>query len=125
MWSLLPLMPTERFRCQAGFVTYPNGDKGILVAGGYNGETSAEFLNLDTLIWEPRPSLPVDIYWGASVPFQDSFLIVGGLSETEGTLDTIYYYNPITDQWDLLRTMNCKRDQMAAFLVPDSYSNCL
>ena len=117
-------MPTAREKCQAGLVTYPNGDKGILVAGGYYQETSSEFLNLDTLIWEPKQSLPYDIAYGASVPFRDSFLIVGGDSSVDGGLDTLYYYNPEIDRWELIKTMNYERRDLAAFMVPDSFANC-
>ena len=122
-WIPLPPMPTPRFYQQAGLVTYPDGTKGILVAGGYR-ETSVEFLNLDTLIWEPKQRLPKEISTAASVPYQDSFLIVGG--DTFGSrYDTIYYYNPGTDQWDLLnQTMIYERSIFAAFMVPDSYANC-
>ena len=52
-------------------------------------------INLDTLLWEPKPSLPYDIHYGDSVPFQNSFLIVGGKSlSVSYYLDTIYYFNP-------------------------------
>ena len=92
------------------------------MAGG-DLETSSEFLNLDTLIWEPKQSLPFDIELGASVPFKDSFLIVGG--DSGDYLDTIYYYNPNTDQWELMEQMlKYEREYLAAFMVPDSYANC-
>ncbi len=117
-------MPTARRYCQAGLVTYPNGDKGILVAGGIE-ESSVEFLNLDTLIWEPKQSLPTTIQDGASVPFKSGFLIVGGFSSVGGYLDTIYYYNPNVDQWELMeQRMIYERDRFAAFLVPDDFALC-
>ena len=126
IWSPLPSMPTPRLLCQAGLVTYPNGDKGILVAGGYNqaGLTTVDFLNLDTLIWEPKLSLPIDIYYGASVPFKDSFLIVGGYSQDLSYLDSVYYYNPNVDQWELMKTMDYGKVFSASFMVPDSFANC-
>ena len=117
-------MPTRREICQAGLVTYPNGDQGILVAGGRYSETSVEFLNLDTQTWEPKQSLPYDIYYGSLVPFQDSFLIVGGYSNEMGYLDTVFYYNPALDQWDVIKTMDYERTLFAAYMVPDSFANC-
>ena len=120
-------MPSEKSDCQAGLVTYPDGAKGVMIAGG-NGayqDTSAIFLNLDTLVWEPKQDLPVDLAWGASVPYQDSFLIVGGDSDLEDDyLDTIYYYNPSLDQWELMENMIMKRRILTAFMVPDSFANC-
>ena len=124
IWSSLPPMPTSRREFQAGLVTFPNGDKGILAVGGENVK-SVEFLNLDTLIWEPKQGLPYDIYWGSSVQFQDSLLVVGGNSfEMEKHLDTVYYYDPKSDRWDLVGMMDFERRSFAAFLVPDSFANC-
>ena len=118
-------MPIERRFCQAGLVTYPDGTKGIIAAGGYYTEKSVDFLDLDTLIWEPRPRMPINIYIGVSVPYQDSFLIVGGYSsDGPNYLDTIYYYNPMTDEFELLGQMMDERETFAAFLVPDYYANC-
>ena len=126
-WSSLPSIPTGRQDCEAGFVTYPDGSSGIMVAGGNanSNEVSVEFLNLDTLIWEPKQSLPVDIAWGASVPYKDSFLIVGGKSDLYSYLDTISYYNPTLDEWELVGQMDYEREYVAAFMVPDSYANCV
>ena len=115
-------MSIGRTSCQAGLVTYPDGTTGILVAGGFY-DSSAEFLDIDRMqIWEPRASLPTYIAAGASVPYQDSFLIVGGWDN--GGIDTIYYYNPAIDNWDLLDNLDDSRDGMAAFMVPDEYANC-
>ncbi len=124
VWSQLPSVPFSRKHCQAGLVTYPNGDKGILVGGGDLGQRSVEFLNLDTLIWEPKQSLPYDIGFGASVPFQNSFLIVGGDAQFRGYLDTVFYYNPDLDEWELIKTMDYTRRVFAGFMVPDLYANC-
>ncbi len=119
-------MPIERRYCQAGLITYPDGTQGIIVAGGYYDEKSVDFLNLDTLIWEPRPEMPINIHEGMSVPYKDSFLIVGGYSTQVRSdhLDTIYYYNPMSDEFELLGHMMDKRETFAAFMVPDHYANC-
>ena len=128
-WSSLPSMPTTRSYCQAGFVTYPNGNKGILIAGGQdslsNGISTVDFLNLDSLIWEPKTQLPHDIFFGASVPFQESFLIVGGFSlDSVDNLDTIYFYDPSLDDWTLLGRMDNENTRLTAFMVPDTFANC-
>ena len=59
-WTELPPMTTRRYECQAGLVTYPDGASGVLVAGGHSEETS-EFLNLQTLTWEPKARLPMSM----------------------------------------------------------------
>ena len=54
-------MPTARRDNEAGFVYYPDGRKGLLVAGGHEGGTSSEFLDIDTLVWESKAELPYQI----------------------------------------------------------------
>ena len=119
-------MPTARSECQAGLVTYPDGTTGILVAGGYE-QSSSEFLNLQTLIWEPKPSLPIEIYWGASVQYQESLMIAGGDSPTStDDLNTFYFFNPKSDDWELLdQRMDYGRRILTAFWVPDKFAKCI
>lgn len=94
------------------------------MAGGYFSEDTSEFLDLDTLIWSPKASLPYSINSGTSVPWLDSFLIVGGDSNVESYLDTIYYYDPTSDRWQNIGHLDYRRRSSAAFLVPDDYANC-
>ena len=85
---------------------------------------SSVFLDLETLTWEPKANLPREIKEGTSVPYQDSFLIVGGWSVNRA-LNSIYYYNPSLDEWELLdQRMDFIRENFAAFTVPDSFANC-
>ena len=128
-WSSLPQMSTIRDNCQAGLITNPDGSQGILVAGGAH-VTQVEYLDLETLVWEPRSDLPFDIDSGCSVPFQTSFLIVGGYSIDGGSgysgyLDTIFFYDPNVDQWQILdQTLATEKDSFTAFMVPDYFANC-
>ena len=49
---------------------------------------------METLSWESRSPLPHDIFLAESVPYKNSFLVVGGESvelQTFG-LDTVYFY---------------------------------
>ncbi len=96
----------------------------ITLIGGYNYKTSSEFLNTKT--WEPKPDLPISIEVGASVQFQDSFLIVGGYDKTTSRyLDSIYYFNPVKDDWDLLeQKLDSRLADVIAFMVPDHAVDC-
>ena len=124
-WSLLPLMQRARGSCFAGLVTYPDGSKGILAAGGYD-IISTEFLNLDTMTWEYKKDLPIPNGYGRSVPYKESFLIVTGWNTADGYLNTIYYYNPAADNWDMLpRTVNTGGAFFEAYLLPPDYEDCL
>ncbi len=97
-----------------------------MAAGGIDNNYVG-FLDLNTLTWEPKAGMPKEIYLGASVPYQDSFLIVGGYNKfsQDDYLSSIYYYDPINDEWDrLMERLTYKRREFAAFLIPDSYANC-
>ena len=48
---------------------YPDASLHVVVAGG-KGDASSVVLDLDRMLWLPGPSLPTDVHWGASVPFQ-------------------------------------------------------
>ena len=74
----------------------------------------------------PNIPLPDDLAGGASVQYQDGFLIVGGYSLSNSKFfDTIYYYNPIYPRWEkLAETLSIGRTVAAAILVPDSFASC-
>ncbi len=124
-WRPLPRIPSTKKWSQAGLVTYADGTQGILAVGGENERTS-EFLEFGALTWKPKQSLPNDIYFGASVPFRNSLLMVGGESNDLGkVLDTIYFYDQNNEEWQLLdQRLSVKRRNLAAFMVPDSFANC-
>ena len=96
-------MPTPRRHVQAGLVKQTDGTRQIVVAGGrYLASTSnvTEILDLQTLEWSTGDDLPDDINSGASVPFNDSFLIVGGLDADNPPVKSIYYFNPQDQKWE-------------------------
>ena len=124
-WSIIATLPGSRiYKCIAGIVEYPDGTRGIMVSGGYKDQTSI-FLNLETLEWEDKAALPYDIYHVSTLPNNNSILAFGGYIYDVGEiLDTIYYYNPEVDEWQLFSHMNNERIDFPVFFVPDSYANC-
>ena len=56
-----------------------------------------------------------------------SFLVVGGESVELMTygLDTVYYYSPEEDEWQLLARMEYERNRSPSFLVPEWYADCV
>ena len=76
-WSNGPALSTGRSCSQAGLVTFGNGTRMAVVAGGQNTKTT-EFLSLDENSWHYGPELPYDIVNGASIQLDETFLIVGG-----------------------------------------------
>lgn len=113
-----------------GLTKYPNGDMKVLVAGGFSDSTSfltsVEVLNVkdSTAGWTEGTDLPVGIQIGASVPFKNTFLIVGGGFDG-GYSDLIYEYEAETDKWITRQErLNKGREKIAAFWIPDEIARC-
>jgi len=82
---------------------------------------------LDTFVWEPRASLPYDIEFNQALPYRESFMLVGGQSDQVDAfaLDTIYYYDPEEDEWELLEAkLEEGKHNFPLFYIPDEYANC-
>ena len=71
-----------------------------------------------------------EIFYPASVPFRNTFLIVGGRCNTQCDPD-IYHseileYNPDDETWTVRpETLDKERSHLAALLVEDSVLNCI
>ena len=119
-------MQTERGAALGGLVTYPDGTRGILATGG-RFQYATEFLDLDTLKWEYKKALPVNVAYAGVVNYKEGLLLVGGHTDSHSpnALDTLYYYNPATDDWDLLsQSLDGGKWHLQAYLVPDSFITC-
>ena len=120
-WKVLPNTNISRIIGQAGRITFPDQTQAVVITGGERLD-STEVFSLDTQQWSNFARLPIDISYGASVQYEDSFLIVGGYSFNDGELDTIYRFNVIDNSWDLLpQRLGFPKYEIAAFLVPESY----
>ena len=107
---------------------YNNGHKKLVVAGGLNADwnalSSSEELNLESLQWSSGPDLPLPIAFGESVPFRNSFLIVGG-SHGYKFSEAIFGYNAESNGWlRMPQQLKKRRSSFAAFLIPDHVAEC-
>ena len=119
-WTDGPILSTGREISQAGLVTFSNGTKVIVAAGGYEVKSS-ELLVLGTSEWMYGPDLPHDICCGASVQFENTFLVVGGFHDNSYQ-DTIWKFDIDVGNWVIMdQKLATPRDYLAAFLVPDSF----
>ena len=121
-WQEGPMLSRERWISQAGLITFQNGTQIILAAGGRYDQTT-EFLNVEDDKWHFGPDLPYDIYGGASVQLENTFLIAGGYSIISNAyLDTIWSFDTEVEEWTLLNEhLTIGRLTTAAFLVPDEF----
>ena len=86
---------------------------------------STEILDLDTMQWSAGPNLPGPRYDAASVPYKNTFLVVGGKDGGHAVQDTIFEFDPETGDWiTRIEQMTLKRSLFAAFMVPDYAVNC-
>ena len=109
--------------CQGGVVKDSFGRvKSIVAAGGYKDDTTVIF-DFDSGFWRPGPKLEHDVYFAVSVPYKESFIIAGGMSSFLGDveLNTIYYFEPIFEEWTLLDTFSSPRRNFAAFFLDESF----
>ena len=117
---------SSRHRCQAGLVTFNNGTRMAVAAGGFpppaNTLESTEFLPLGDAQWHFGPDLPNYIYDGESVQLENTFLMVGGENGT-GYHDTIWKFDVESEEWALLNEhlITARTDLNSAFLVPDHF----
>ena len=64
--------------------------------------------------------LPKSIAYAASVPYDNSFLLIGG-RDANGYLADIYKYNPDNDEWTRLESeLKTRRRSHVALLIPQS-----
>ena len=121
-WSNGPNLKSGRYSSQAGLVTFTNGSKAVMVAGGFPHIRTSEYLMLDGDgdSWTFGPLLPIDICDGASVQLDKSFLIVGGNNGTYQ--DTIWMFDTAINDWTLLeQRLTIARSHSSSFMVPDNF----
>ena len=125
-WTELPNSIEMREHARAGLVTFENGTKIAMIAGGDNTKT-VEGFNLQDETWTAAviPDLPTpdDLDYAAAVQFENTFLLVGGHAYVE--LATIIKYDVGMENWVIMEEkMQTPRYSFAAFLVPDDYVHC-
>ena len=134
LWSEWPILPQTSSLNQGGIVTYLDGTKHLVVAGGNIGakigaksEISSTFImSLETMTWRAGPDLPQPRREGVSVQFQDTFLIVGGISSGDANYQNdIYQFNSNLEIWTKrAEKLITKRANFAAFFIPQEIAQC-
>ena len=107
----------------AGLAIYPDSSRKIIIAGGYPSVDYSQTYDLDTGVWLPGPLLPTDKkYAGESVPFGDTFLILGGKDASSSMTSSIHEFDSATETWILRNEyMDKVNAYFTAFWVPDEF----
>ncbi|HZS39530.1 MAG TPA: kelch repeat-containing protein [Polyangia bacterium] len=99
------------------------GDGTVLVAGGYNGsstaQTSAEIFNPTTGLWSAAPSMAnAHMQHSATVLQNGKVLIAGGTSYTGGpNTRSAELYDPTSGAWSATGSLNAARNSHSATLL--------
>ena len=106
---------------QAGLVVHSNGTKEIVVVAGLVSNAT-QILDIDTLTWRMGGDFPGgSLYDGSSIPYGNTFLVVGGYISGPGYQKSIWEYEVDTGNWKKLdQVMMIARETFAATLVPQN-----
>ena len=94
----------------------------------YGGSSEILDLDLDQVGWKVGPDLPKPLYGGASVQYEDSFLLVGGFSTAARVASTsLFTFEVETGLWrELPQKLTMGHDlYLTAVLVSDDFVQCL
>ena len=111
--------------------SWPGGPvKKVVAAGGVGGEdwnyfyeenalSTTEIYNLATNSWSKGAPLPVALAWAAVVPYETTFLVVGGVSNSYS--EKVFLYET-SGEWKEMTHMKLSQPKngVAAMLVPSS-----
>ena len=101
-----------------------NGTREIVVTSGYysTGGQTTEIFNLDSQTWRAGPQLPTaeETYSGTTLPYGNSFLVVGGYSIVSGCRSEIWLFNPDSYEWEVIATMTQERYSLTAIAMPEN-----
>ena len=121
-WTELPPMTEKRGGHSCGVVS---GGTELVVAGGYISKSNSEILDLSTLIWRSGPALPSIRESSASVPYENSFLMVGGFMSGGILFEDILQYDADAESWITRpEKLDFGRDRAVAMMVPDEMVEC-
>jgi len=124
LWSSMTDMPSPRNEHSCGLVLHPENGAEIVVAGGFStpSETneSVDIYTVSTDSWRSAQSLPEPITRASVVPFNNTFLVVGGFGNGEYS-GNIYQYIVADDDWFKMDTeLKTPRSRHVALLVQQS-----
>ena len=101
--------------------------KKVVVAGGFDGSeylSSVEVYDVASNTWTYGVDLPVPLAYAAVVPFENTFLVIGGITGRSDQVyhksDKVYRYNTPESTWTEMRKLRLRepKSQVTAMWVP-------
>ena len=99
--------------------------KKVVAAGGYDGKnlfsTTTEIYDLATDSWSKGTPLPMALAWAAVVPYETTFLVVGGKSGSKTFSEKVFLYET-SGKWSEQPHMKLSQPkaEVMAMLIPSS-----
>ena len=130
-WTQLPLMPGTASRRSDGACGAVKASSGggmdLIFAGGRETDpvSTVTVYNTASGEWRDGPDLPLPAYEMAYLPFGDSFVLVGGLTD-DRDMDEIFGYDPQQGEWfQFSESLSERKRSVAAFSVGEEYCESL
>ena len=95
-------------------------NQSILITGGSTNST--EQFDFQTMSWSKSTDLPYEIASGVTLPYKDSFVIIGGHDTDYTNTKSILFYDNLSNKWEILDVeLEIGRADFTAFYVPDYF----
>ena len=95
----------------------------VVVAGGWDGSylSTTEIYDVASDLWSKGTPLPMELICAAVVPFETTFLVVGGEKGSNSYSDKVFLYET-SGEWKEMTHMKLSQPKqgVAAMLVPSS-----
>ena len=121
-WARLPDFQLARKEHMTGLVQGTDGSKYLVLTGGYdedyNSTLSTEVYSLANQTWSAGPDLPQTVRRAETLPYEWSFLMVGGFLNNTMS-DRILYFDPVVFDWVILPDrLSTPRTSFVSMIVP-------
>jgi len=128
--KVLPSLTVRRYQHACASYLNDNGQRVVLVTGGYNYEAGffdsldSTELMVDFKAWRPAANLP-SARWGLRAASLDNkVFLFGGWDSSGSYLDSILFYNTVKDTWQPAGNMTVSRAYHAVAVFPDVSQLC-
>jgi len=128
-WERLPDMHETKNHNGCGLVTLPDGRKEVIVVDACHNTNTVESFDLESRRWKREDNFPFATALCAptegTIPFKNSFLVIGGHKGDGVDSKNIFWFNPKTRGWHKMPVeLREPGHYMAAMILDETTINC-